>query len=54
MVYTGLGDQNEALSWLEKACEERDVRVTILKVDPRWDSLRSNSRFIAILKRVGL
>jgi len=54
MVYTGLGDQNEALSWLEKACEERDVRVTILKVDPRWDSLRSNPRFIAILKRVGL
>jgi TolB-like protein/tetratricopeptide (TPR) repeat protein/class 3 adenylate cyclase len=54
MVYTGLGDQNEALSWLEKACEERDVRVTILKVDPRWDSLRSNPRFSAILKRVGL
>ena len=54
MVYTGLGDQNEALSWLEKACEERDVRVTILKVDPRWDSLRSNPRFIAILKRIGL
>ena len=54
MVYTGLGDQNEALSWLEKACEERDVRVTILKVDPRWDSLRSNPRFMAILKRIGL
>jgi TolB-like protein/Flp pilus assembly protein TadD len=54
LVYDGLGDQNEALSWLEKACEERDVRLTLLKVDPRWDSFRSNPRFAAILKRIGL
>jgi TolB-like protein/tetratricopeptide (TPR) repeat protein/class 3 adenylate cyclase len=54
LVYNGLGDQNEALSWLEKACEERDVRLTLLKVDPRWDSFRSNPRFVAILKRIGL
>ncbi len=54
LVYTGLGDQNEALSWLDKACEERDVRLPLLKVDPRWDALRSNPRFVAILKRIGL
>ena len=54
LVYNGLGDQNEALSWLEKACEDRDVRLTLLKVDPRWDSFRSNPRFVAILKRIGL
>ena len=54
LVYNGLGDQNEALSWLEKACEERDVRLTFLKVEPRWDSFRSNSRFITVLKRIGL
>jgi TolB-like protein/class 3 adenylate cyclase len=54
LVYNGLGDQNEALSCLEKACEERDPRVTLLKVDPRWDSLRSHPRFVAILKRIGL
>jgi TolB-like protein/tetratricopeptide (TPR) repeat protein/class 3 adenylate cyclase len=54
LVYNGLGDQNEALSWLEKACEERDVRLTFLKVDPRWNSLRSDPRFVAILKRIGL
>jgi hypothetical protein len=53
-VYNGLGDQNEACAWLEKACEERDVRLTLLKVDPRWDSFRSNHRFIAILERIGL
>ena len=54
LVYNGLGDQNEALSSLERACDERDARVTLLKVDPRWASLRSNPRFLAILKRIGL
>jgi hypothetical protein len=54
LVYNGLGEQNEALHWLEKAVDQRDVRLTILKVDPKWDSFRSNPRFIAILKRIGL
>ena len=54
LVYHGIGRQSEALALLEKACEERDVRITLLKVDPRWDSLRSNPRFAAILKRIGL
>ncbi|MGN6720293.1 MAG: TPR end-of-group domain-containing protein, partial [Candidatus Binatia bacterium] len=53
LVYNGLGDQSEALSSLERACDERDPRVTLLKVDPRWDSLRDNPRFVAILKRIG-
>jgi TolB-like protein/class 3 adenylate cyclase/Tfp pilus assembly protein PilF len=54
LVYNGLGDQNGALSSLERACDERDARVTLLKVDPRWDSLRSDPRFVAILKRIAL
>ncbi len=54
LVYCGLGEKDEALSSLEKACDERDPRVTLLKVDPRWDSLRDNPRFLAILKRIGL
>jgi TolB-like protein/Flp pilus assembly protein TadD len=54
LIYVRLGDKEEALSLLERACEERDVRLTLLKVDPRWDSLRDNPRFVAILKRIGL
>jgi TolB-like protein/class 3 adenylate cyclase/tetratricopeptide (TPR) repeat protein len=54
LVFNALGEQSEALASLEKGCEERDVRVTLLKVDPRWDSLRSNPRFAAILRRIGL
>jgi serine/threonine-protein kinase len=54
LVYNGLGNRDEALSLLERAYEERDVRLTLLKVDPRWDSLRNNPRFVAMLKRIGL
>jgi TolB-like protein/Flp pilus assembly protein TadD/class 3 adenylate cyclase len=54
LVYSALGERDEAFSWLEKACEDRDARLTLLKVDPRWDSLRSDARFVAILKRIGL
>jgi tetratricopeptide (TPR) repeat protein len=54
LVYNGLGERDEALSLLERACDERDVRLTLLKVDPRWDSFRGNPRFVAILKRIGL
>jgi tetratricopeptide (TPR) repeat protein len=54
MVYNGLGEQDQALAELEKACDERDVRLTLLKTDPRWDSLRSHPKFVSILKRIGL
>jgi TolB-like protein/Flp pilus assembly protein TadD/class 3 adenylate cyclase len=54
LVLAALGQKDEALAALEKACDERDVRVTLLKVDPRWDGLRSNPRFVAILKRIDL
>lgn len=49
----GLDRQDAAFADLERACEERDVRVTLLKVDPRWESVRSHPRFLSILKRVG-
>lgn len=54
LIYNGMGDKTEALNWLSKAVDERDVRLTLLKVDPRWDSFRGEQGFIAVLKRVGL
>jgi len=54
LVYNDLGDRDEALSLLKRACEERDVRLALLKVDPRWDTFRSDPRFGATLKRIGL
>jgi uncharacterized glyoxalase superfamily protein PhnB len=54
MVYTALGDEERALDWLEKAYQARDNRMIDLKVDPEWDSLRSDARFNDLLRRLGL
>jgi Flp pilus assembly protein TadD len=54
LVYCGLGDKGKALEWLEEACQERTETVLWLKVDPAWDSLRSEPRFAALLKKIGL
>lgn len=54
LVYHGLGDTTEAMRWLEKADNERDVRMVFLGVDPLWDSLRSDPRFAGLLERMKL
>jgi len=54
LVYTYLGQKDQAFEWLEKAYEERDVYLTQLKVFPWFDSLRSDSRYKAMLKKMNL
>jgi len=54
LVYAGLGDKNEAFAWLNKAVEGRSHWLVWLNRDPRWDRLRSDSRFDELKKRVAL
>jgi tetratricopeptide (TPR) repeat protein len=51
LIYTGLGKQDEALEWLEKAFVERSHWRGWLNVTPELDSLRSDSRFTELLQR---
>ena len=53
MLHLGLGDEDQVFEWLEKACEERSSWLTSLQVDPLFDSLRSDSRFTALVRKVG-
>jgi serine/threonine-protein kinase len=53
MLENGLGDKDAALTSLENAAERRDVRMILLKVDRKWDELRSEPRFQAVMRRVG-
>lgn len=53
-IYAALGENDQSLSWLEKAYEERDERIVMLKVDPKLDRLRSDHRFTELLQRVRL
>jgi TolB-like protein/Tfp pilus assembly protein PilF len=53
-VYVGLGDNDQALQWLEKARREHDYSLVLLGVDARLDSLRQNPRFAELQQRIGL
>jgi TolB-like protein/Tfp pilus assembly protein PilF len=54
MVYTGLGDKDEAFAWLDKAYAERCEYLVYLPTEPIADPLRSDPRFPALLQRLGL
>ncbi len=47
------GETEEAMTWLERAYEERDPLLLVVKVDPRMDPLRSDPRFQDLLRRIG-
>jgi eukaryotic-like serine/threonine-protein kinase len=53
-LYTGLGDKDRAFEWLEEAARERSNLMLFLAVYPPLDPLRSDPRFHALLRRVGL
>ena len=53
-IYAGLGEKEQAFAWLEKAYAERDSNILHLKVDPQFDRLHSDPRFIDLLRRIGL
>jgi DNA-binding winged helix-turn-helix (wHTH) protein/TolB-like protein/Flp pilus assembly protein TadD len=52
-IYTGLGDRERALAWLEKAYEERAYWLISIKVNPWFDPLRSEPRFQRVQERIG-
>jgi len=53
-LYVALKDKDQAFTLLEKAYENRDNWLVTIKVDPRLDNLRSDSRYITLLKKLGL
>jgi hypothetical protein len=52
-IYIGLKDKDEAFTWLHHAIEQQDVNMS-LKVDPIYDSLRSDPRFQDLLREIHL
>jgi hypothetical protein len=51
-AYIGLGEQDEAMAWLEGAYEEHDQWMVYIKTYPGWDALRSEPRFQALVRRM--
>ena len=52
LVYVGLGEKDDAFAWLHKAFDERSHWLVWLRLDPRWDSLRDDPRFDALVRRM--
>jgi serine/threonine-protein kinase len=52
--YAFAGADSETLDWLERAVDEHTPWLPELKIDPMWDAVRSQPRFVALLKKIGL
>ena len=53
LAWLGLGDYDRTLASLERSVEDRSPRLLFLSVEPKFDPLRSNARFQALVRRVG-
>jgi tetratricopeptide (TPR) repeat protein len=53
-IHMGLGQHTEALNWLERAADERQVGYYMPSVDPIYDPVRSHPRFQTLLRRMRL
>jgi TolB-like protein/Tfp pilus assembly protein PilF len=53
-IYVGLGENDQAFEWLQRAYEERSIFLIFLKVEPMFDPLRSDPRFQDLLRRMNL
>jgi TolB-like protein/DNA-binding winged helix-turn-helix (wHTH) protein/Flp pilus assembly protein TadD len=53
-AYLGLGDNEQALTWLERAYQEQSNILQLIKVHPYFDPLRGDPRFVDLVHRVGL
>lgn len=54
LVFNGLGEREEAITWLEKAYEGRDEYLVYLNVYPEFQNLHSDKRFQALERQIGL
>ena len=54
VAYMDVGDKDRAFEWFEKGVEEHLMFIDELKVEPMYDSLRSDPRFTALLRKMRL
>ncbi len=52
-VHAALGDHDHAFQWLERAVADRSTNIAFLEFDPSFDTLRDDTRFAALVERIG-
>jgi len=53
-LHAQLGEKDAAFEWAGKALEQRDPNLLWIKVEPAFDSLRSDPRYLALLEKMNL
>jgi hypothetical protein len=53
LVYAGFDDRDKDLEWLDREFVENPDKLSLLRVDPLFDSLRGHPRLTERLRRVG-
>ena len=53
-VYVGLGENDEAIKSLQEAYQARSTWMPWINVEPKFDALRSDSRFQDLIRRLQL
>ncbi|HEY3386276.1 MAG TPA: adenylate/guanylate cyclase domain-containing protein [Saprospiraceae bacterium] len=53
-IYAALGDKEEAFKWLELSYARREESLCNIRVDPKWDPIKDDPRFDAIVQKIGL
>lgn len=51
-IYNALGEKDEALRWLETSYHQQAEWLLLLKVDSRFDNLRTDPRFHDLMRRM--
>ncbi|HEU5237644.1 MAG TPA: tetratricopeptide repeat protein, partial [Pyrinomonadaceae bacterium] len=54
VIEMGLGNKDQALNWLNQAYSARSVNLIYLPVEPIFEGLHSDARFVELLRRIGL
>jgi TolB-like protein/Flp pilus assembly protein TadD len=53
-IHLALGQKDQAMDWLQAAFNNRSTGLVYLKVDPVFDPLRADARFVDLLRRMGM
>jgi eukaryotic-like serine/threonine-protein kinase len=53
-VYASLGERDSAFTWLDRAYSERSSSLIGLNVVSVWDPIRSDPRFVELVRKIGL